>query len=206
MGLFLSLSGVLNTSEDDVEKALKDYSEAKEGQFYQQQGTTNDPNIMIIGSKDKNVSVLYPEDFYEWDDVSAYISRKLSTYVFSLHIHDGDFWMFILYQNGKEIAKFNPLPDYWDEHISDEEKNEWSGNPELISRIIGSITAEAIEKYFINWNMDEEEPAKAYDSDEFTYLDAWQMCDFMNKIGLLYPMDDKSNILGETYFFSIPEK
>jgi hypothetical protein len=29
--------------------------------------------------------------------------------------------MYILYNNGQIIDQFNPIPDYWDENISDEE-------------------------------------------------------------------------------------
>jgi hypothetical protein len=68
-----------------------------------------------------NVSVFYPNGFVEWDESSAYISKELKTTVFSFHIHDGDFWMYILYNNGQIIDQFNPIPDYWDENISDEE-------------------------------------------------------------------------------------
>ena len=32
------------------------------------------------------------------------------------------------------------------------------------------------------------------------------MCDFLKRIGLVYPLDDSGKLLGETYDFVVPEK
>ena len=36
------------------------------------------------------------------------------------------------------------------------------------------------------------------------FQDCWQLCDFMKRVGLEYPLDDTGKVLGETYEFIIP--
>ena len=46
-------------------------------------------------------------------------------------------------------------------------------------------------------------PGKAYESDSFPFNDCWQLIDFMQKLGLLYPIDDKGKSHGESYRFEV---
>jgi hypothetical protein len=50
--------------------------------------------------------------------------------------------------------------------------------------------------------LEAESQEKAYPEDEFKNGCDWQMCDFIKKLGLIYPMDNEGKILGKTYFFS----
>ena len=114
--------------------------------------------------------------------------------------------MFILYDKGEEVAKFNPLPEYWDDSISEDERAAWSGDAERIAAHLPGIAAHAIAPYFRHWDLEEEDPGKAFPEDEFKFQDCWQMCDFLRKIGLEYPLDDTGKIIGDTYEFICPEK
>ena len=71
---------------------------------------------------------MYPGDFFGWDKASKRLSRSLGVPVISLHIHDGDLWMYVLYRGGEEIDQFNPIPDYWSEDLSPEERSSWAGD------------------------------------------------------------------------------
>jgi len=150
--------------------------------------------------------VLYPWEFLEWDEASRQLSSQLSVPVFSFHIHDEDLWMFVLYDRGEQVAQFNPLPEYWDDGIPDEERASWSGDAATIASRIPGVEIDAISPYLRHWDLDEEAPGKAFPEDQFHFHDCWQMCDFMRKIGLRYPLDDTGRVLGETYEFAIPEK
>ena len=198
MGLFLSMSGIIGADSSSVQKVLTEIALDNEGVFELYEGTTNQPNIGVITTEVNNTSILYPDGFVKWDEYSAAISKKLNVPVFSFHIHDGDLWMYILFQNGIEQDWFNPVPEYW-EAIDKNEKEKWKGNAELICSIIPNIKKTVIEKYFKVWDLEKEENEKAYVDDEFTYGDCWQMCDFMNKIGIVYPMDASGNVIGNTY-------
>lgn len=46
---------------------------------------------------------------------------------------------------------------------------------------------EAVEEALREWDLNDERQGKAYEDDEFAYLDCWQLTDFMRKLWLLYP-------------------
>lgn len=198
MGLFLAISGVIGAESEAVKKALSDYAVNHGGGFEMAEGTTNDSNIGVVTRNGANTTIIYPDGFTEWDEVSRHISEQLACPVFSLHIHDGDLWMFVLFKNGKEIGCFNPIPDYWEE-LTEDERAKWAGDASLIAGLLPKTSAPSIERYLTAWDPEEEGGSKAYPDDEFCTGDCWQMCDFMKKIGLHYPMKDDGGIDGDTY-------
>jgi hypothetical protein len=198
MGLFLSLSGIVGSSSKEVQDALKAYAQEKSGGFEITEGTTDNPDIGVITRDAPNTSIFYPAGFMNWDEASQYLSQSLSKPVFSFHIHDGDFWMYVLFDKGQEVDCFNPVPEYWHELPSDE-KEQWRGNPQVITSIIPDVSSDSISKYLVEWDPKQEQQEKAYPDDKFSILDCWQMCDFMRKIGLQYPIPDEGPILGDTF-------
>jgi hypothetical protein len=200
MGLFLALSGVIGAKPDGVKNALAGFARDHSGGFEMAEGATDHPNTGVITWDGPNTTVMYPNGYCKWDDVSKDISEKLGKPVFSLHIHDGDLWMFVLFRDGREIGWFNPVPEYWQE-LQPEEKKKWRGDASLIAQLIPTVSAEAIGKYFAEWDLEHENPRKAYPDDRFTTGDCWQMSDFMKKIGLEYPMGDDGSIRGEIFRF-----
>ena len=119
-----------------------------------------------------------------WDEASKAITLSLRKAVFSPHIHDGDLWMYTLYQNGIQIDAFNPIPDYWDEDITDQEREANKGNAEIISRCIAGLQPGDIKNYLVVWELDSDESVKAYVDDEFSCGIDWQMLDFMKKASI----------------------
>lgn len=201
MGNFLALSGVIGKTQTEVFTSLTNYANSVNGGIQSDNAINSDnDNCCIIEEVNGNTTILYPNGYIEWDDSSEFISRDLNTVVFSLHIHDGDLWMYVLYNNGKVFDQFNPIPDYWDENMSDEEINSWKGNASIVSDCISYIKPEDIENYLVRWDLDEEESAKAYPTDEFT-KEEWQLVDFMTKLKLPYPLDNDGNTKGQTYSF-----
>ena len=108
--------------------------------------------------------------------------------------------MYLLFFNGEVVDQFNPIPDYWDDKVSDEEIESFKGNAKTIAKYVSGIQPSDIEKYLVRWDLEAEENDKAYPEDEFTQED-WQLIDFMKKLGLPYPLDDNGNPKGQTYKF-----
>ena len=92
------------------------------------------------------------------------------------------------------------------EEFPDEERELWAGNAEAVTRHWPGVEAKDIENYLVTWDLDQEEPDKAYDDDEFDYHDCWQVVDFMRKLGLEYPVDDQGKALGATYRFQVEDR
>jgi len=108
--------------------------------------------------------------------------------------------MYVLFVNGEPVDQFNPIPDYWDENMTDEDIESWKGDASVVARYAGNIQSSAIANYLTRWDLEAEEPVKAYPDDEFDNED-WQLLDFMKKIGLPYPLYDDDMPSGQTYKF-----
>ena len=195
----MSLSGVIGKSISEVEHCLRKYLISKSGGLEPKNLNHLDKNCSILTEGINGTTIFYPYSFMDWDDASMTLSRVLNCPVFSFHIHDGDFWMFILYKNGEVIDQFNPIPDYWIEDISTNEIEEQKGNPELIAQLIENVNSEDLSKYLQRWDL-ESHTYKAYPDDQYVNED-WQLVDFMKKIGLDFPLDDKDNAKGTVYQF-----
>ncbi len=203
MGLYLSASGVLSPNGKAVRNAISSFVAATGGIFEPRTGTTNDRGIGVIQSTESTTTVLYPDGFTDWNDLSKSLSAELKTSVFSFHIHDGDFWMFVAYNNGKEVAWFNPIPDYWDE-IDDSERIRWSGDSNTVASLVPGLTADSVAQYFVPWTEDVMAiEQKSYDDDEFPIGVDWQLTDFMRRLGFVYPLDQSGNATGETFHLEI---
>jgi hypothetical protein len=202
MGLFLSASGLSGVNVADVEASLNSFQSQRQRQFYPTDGKTNDPGILVMSApSDQKIFLLYPDGFFEWDDLSKHLSDELRCPVFSFHIHDGDFWMFTLYVQGDEVTRFNPIPNYWDDSISEEEMEKWKGDAALICARWPGVFEDSISRYFNRWDLEKGDQDKAYSNDEFKIGQDWQLRDFIKKLGLIYPLDNSGNVLGQTYFF-----
>ena len=70
-----------------------------------------------------------------------------------MHIHDGDLWMFVLFVNGEEVAKFNPIPDYWGE-LPTEEHEKWLPAAKEVAAHVPSVRPDRISPYLREWPVD----------------------------------------------------
>jgi hypothetical protein len=207
MGTFLAMSGVAGARAGEVENALRDFASARSGTLaplITPTATDDDDFLLIAESEQGNVTVSYPCDFIDWDGASQHLSTALKRPVFSLHIHDGDLWMYLLFADGQEVDRFNPLPDYWEE-LSDDEIASWSGDASVVAKYWPGVRVEQVANYLVRWEADAEEPgAKAYPGDEYAAGEDWQMVDFMAKVGLVFPGDEEGEPLGTRYRFTVP--
>lgn len=205
MGLFLSMSGVARSDLAAVEDSLHRYAEARHGTMTQSKPTGNSWEFLVVCEAPKGrVTVVYPGSFYEWDSASEHLSQSLRVPVFSFHIHDEDLWTYVLFDKGQEVDHFNPIPDYWSEKISDEERRIWAGDAKAVAQHWPDLKTEQIAKYLARWDLDDDKPKKAYADDQHPPGDCWQLLDFMRRLGLKYPVDDQGRVTGHAYRFEVP--
>jgi hypothetical protein len=204
MGLFLAMSGVANASRTAVEEALRAYATEGGGTLEAVDPSTDLSDALLIAESGSHVTVLYPSDFMKWDAASEHLSTALGTSVFSLHVHDEDLWMYVLFSKGEQVDQFNPIPDYWHKKMPKRDKQVWAGNAAVVARHWPGVVAETIGNYLFEWDRDEEDSDNAYDDDQFPYNDCWQVTDFMGRLGLVYPIDDEGNTNAFTYRLMIP--
>jgi hypothetical protein len=191
MGLFLAMSGIVAASAGAVVEALRGYARDNSGTMEELPAAADD--CLIVGEAAGGVTVVYPEGFLWWDRASQSLSERLDRPVFSFHIHDGDLWMYLLYEKGAVVDQFNPVPDYW-ERIDDAERRKWLGDAGAVAGRVPGLAADQIAGYLVQW--DDlmalwRQPRKACAHDRFNYGDDWQLIDFMDKLGLGFPDSDR---------------
>lgn len=203
------MAAIFYKNSNIVYKSLKNYAETVQGGLEEANIDFNHHNCMVISEQKENTCVLYPYKFTEIYETSTFISRNLNALVMSIHIHDDILWMFELIFEGEIVAKFNTIPDYWNE-MSEDEINQWNCSAELISKYITNAQAKDIENYLIQWENLDPKASKAYPDDEYNYGNCWQVLDFLKKLGINYPLDERDLPVGKTYklstlFFPIDE-
>ena len=205
MALFLHLSSILLTPKSKTVKTLKTLVQGDSYKLEETSDQSNSDELCIVDNSNRNSTILFPSLFNHWE-LSQKLSYKLKTAVLTLEIHDGDFWFFILYDNGKEIVKFNPIPEYYDENVKKEGLSSWLPNVETLCKYFPKTKPEEIENYFIHWKSnnikhwtDTSDLKKAYPTDNYGYGNGLQMFDFIKKIGITYPIGDNGNISGTLF-------
>lgn len=184
MGLFLAMSSVAGGSRAEVEACVAAYTETRNGSLeVTSTGLPEDQEARLLESQG-GVTFVYPDGFTEWDELSAKLSSDLKKPIFSFHIHDGDLWMFVLFEDGREVAKFNPLPDYWEE-LEPDERAKWLPSADEVARHVPGIRSEQLAPYLVEWPQDGL-PGKAQPEDEFGFID-WQVVDFMRQLRFGFP-------------------
>lgn len=177
MGLFLQLGGVL-APESEVSTAVEalksEHSKAL-------------TKVGYYAEVDDRVLVFFDDYAEGAEQVVASLSKRLGCPAFWFHIHDGDLWMYLLFNAGAEVDRFNTSPGYWQE-VDDSERLTWAGNAKNIVEVWSGVDLTDIERYLVDHEADGFAPEeKAYQSDEFPAWDCWQMVDFTAKLGLPYP-------------------
>lgn len=207
MGLFMWMAGVVGGREDSVVDALRGYAMENDMLLDVVGAASADEATLTISTGAGGVTILFPDELptgsSDWEGVSQYLSEKLRSPVFWFHIHDGDLWMYLLFDNGEVVDQFNPVPEYWEELESDELAS-WQGNAKGVALRVPGLVPEQIARYLVQWGddvVDSPERKKAYPTDAFFYGDDWQVVDFMKTLGLDYPVDDHGAPKGATYRF-----
>ena len=177
MGLFLDLGILKNCDKIKAKKILDAWAKDRTSDI--------SPNECQLDEQNGDTVILLNADsnFEGNAQFFKYASSKTNDAVMSLYIYDGDYWGYNLFDNGQEIDKFNPLPDYFDD-IDESEIEAYKGNSDIVAQYF-NINKDSIENYLIFWTDELMDEGLAYENDEFGYED-WQLVDFMEKLGYKY--------------------
>lgn len=174
MGLFLQTAILPHCSEETAHSAIQSLAQ-------------KDTSLELDGagckffSSSKGVQILFNEGCAGYDSLSDGLSKLTGSSILLLYIYDEDFWGYFFCENGTELDRFTPMPDYFGE-VEDPD----TPNAALIAAHFG-VSEEVVARYLITWtNEDLEGERKASDDDEFCVGDCWQMSDFMKKLGWPY--------------------
>lgn len=149
--------------------------------------------VGFYSEKDDRVLAFFDDYADGVEQAVAAISERLDCPAFWFHIHDEDLWMYRLFRSGDEVDRFNTSPGYWQE-VESADRQSWAGNASRVVETWPGLTEAEIEKYLVDHETEGfDGEAKAYDSDEFSAWDCWQMVDFTAKLGLRYPPEEEGS-------------
>ena len=184
MGLFLSTLIVKDQPAEPIRDFLEHTEDAAEWDL--------DPSECDYQAAPGGTSVLLSEMCSGYDDLTQKLSSHLHAPVMMCYIYDDDFWGYFFFDDGKEVDRFSPIPDYFEE-LSKSEMHCWAGNAKLLSKYFG-VAPDQIQNYLTHWTedlFDAEEEVSAYPQDEYGIGDPWQMSDFMAALGFPYQWDNE---------------
>lgn len=137
------------------------------------------------------IGVLFSDGVVGYEPLAQALSQRLACVAMLLYAYDGDLWGYYLYEHGREVDCFCPMPEYFTDDAGQGEKLQ--GNAALVGAQFG-INPKAIEAYYVRWTEDlAESGKKAHPSDRFPYGDCWQLVDFMERLGYPFAYDGVTN-------------
>lgn len=197
MGTFISMSGIIGKSQDEVLQSLNSYFRSKYKTLEETSLVKEIYDLFILNEDKNNTVIIYPVTFYQFEEIAVYLSEKFQVPIFNFYIYDGDLWIYEMYCSGKIIDKFNPMSYRWE----DENKiQSYKGKPEIVCSYLEGIELNDINEYYKIWTEDLiNNNVKAYPDDEFSYGMTWQVVDFMQKLNLKYPITDEEETIGRAF-------
>lgn len=175
MGMYLSMAGT-PVDEDATQAGLEQVRSS---------GAFGDFQFWCEESTKHRTLALFEDDNDHVEAICQALSKLLGTPVFYLHIHDGSAWLYSLYHKGERVDRFSQVPEFVALDPEDD-IDAWRGNAKLIATLWPELRAQDIANYLV-FQHDLHSEKKAYRDDEFDPYDCWQICDFMNRLGLEYP-------------------
>jgi hypothetical protein len=223
MGLFLTMAGVARADTAEIRSTLAAFASERGKRFEPTGASADRDNAVVVHRGPGGHTLLFAWlGFQESAEIADYLSAKLAVPVFLFHIHDGDLWMYMLFDKGEVIDRFCPIPNYWQDDIPDDEFRKWRGDAATIATHWPDIQPGKIANYLVRWNLDDRSPPKAYPDDEYAPGWDYQLLDFMRRLGLEYPIggpaeiikgvrfpptrSETSRFIGETYTFEDLER
>lgn len=180
MGLFLHIAIIKERGIFPVKKYLS--SIASDSNF------NLDPTQCLIKTALGGTIVQLNQDCSSYDDVACELSKKADSIVLLCYIYDDDFWGYCLYDRGKKLDCFCPIPDYFGE-IDEKERLFLAGNAEILAQAF-HVPAQKLNRYLCCWAETKLEE-KAYSDDRYGYNNVWQIIDFINALGFPFPLSDR---------------
>ena len=122
MGAFYGSIHIRTENSDVVQKALNSVAKETSGKF-------------LLGPALNGWISVFPDHAGQSDTISAEVAKLVPHDIFHLIVHDDDIFSYYFYRGGRLIDQYNSCPDYF-EKVSDEEKQQCQGRPELFQDLL----------------------------------------------------------------------
>jgi hypothetical protein len=181
MGAYFCLIGVAKPAPSELFAALERL-ETPEGDF-----------VELYENPSGHYLIMPGQMLHDAEGVARNLSLSLSASCILLHFSDDVAWSYDLFQAGHVLDSYNSRPNQFVKATEDQIVR-LMGRPEVICSNWPDVMPEDISLYLSNKELlADGSESKAYGSDRSPEWDAWQLCDFMRKLGLEYPVDENGD-------------
>src|SRR5215469_11670620 len=122
MGAFYGSIHVRTEDSAPVQQALEELAKEADCRF-------------LLGPALSGWVSVFPNKAGQNDQISAKVAKGLRNEIFHFIVHDDDIFCYFFYRDGQLIDRYNSCPDYF-QKVSDEEKQECRGRPELFKHLL----------------------------------------------------------------------
>lgn len=132
------------------------------------------------------------------EGIAQALSASLTSPVILLFYAEDVVWGYNLFNGGEEVDLYSSRPNYWEEQLPGDYARQ-EGNASAVAAVWPDVDADSITAYLTDKEKVSEKQGseKAYPDDEHEIWDGWQLIDFMRKLGLSLPFDDKGELVVE---------
>lgn len=196
MGTFISMSGIINKSQEEVLQALSSYFKYQHKKLKLTALNTEIYKLFLLYENENNSIILYPKNFSEYNEIALYLADVFSSPIINFNIYNDNLWTYEVYFNGQIIDYFNPIAQRTD----NKSDKVYVGNPKIVCNFCHKVELNDIKEYYRLWTNELIiNKQKAYSDDEFAYGENWQVVDFMRKLNLKYPITDEEETIGSAF-------
>ena len=185
IGGFLNLVAIAGTPRR-VDAALNKVTARRSVKLTTPGRDIPEESSLIQASVDGRTCLVLPPGVTDIEGFSRDLSKAVRGPVLWCHIHDGDFWTYVLFDSGTEIDRFVPLPRYWGPQ-SREDLAKVKGNALQFAGHWPDVSAGRIKPYLRFWDQMRSNGRKAHPDDGFGYGDCRQLVDFLRALKLWIP-------------------
>ncbi|MBI3944951.1 MAG: hypothetical protein HY321_03460 [Armatimonadetes bacterium] len=135
-------------------------------------------------------TVLFWPPLFQRHDLPAarWLSRQLDATVSAVHTCEGDYWVHVLFDKGKEVDRFASRTDLAapTPGAATRLMRKWRGDAAAVAGILG-VDPRVVSRYYAH--IGPEGPNTRLPGDQFSLDDPWVFTDFWRSVGILYPED-----------------
>ena len=181
MGAYFSIIGIKDISAKNVLVTLKNWENA------------DGDGMVAFQCASGHTVILCDSIPVDAKGLAEGCAKTLQTAVILFTYADDVVWSYELFTATGLEDEFSSRPNYWEESA---DPARLAGNAHKVCEIWNGVSVEQISRYLSNKSelTEEESDTRAYPDDTSPQWDGWQMCDFMRRLGLEYPVDENGEL------------
>jgi len=185
MGAFFCLIGIAKSPPSALLEALATL-ESPKGDF-----------VELYENPSGHFLVMPGQIMHDAKGIVRQLSSQLQVSCCLFSFSDDVVWGYDLFHGGRLLDSYCSRPNFFAQ-VSEDEILRLKGSPDVICAHWPCVSAENISGYLTNKELlSKDADSRAYEGDKSYEWDAWQLCDFMRKLGLEHPVDENGALIRE---------